>query len=81
MAYLYFVGMAIYFAVHIAFVVAFIRQGTLRKSILETQESFLSFHILIGIMSSCVWPLSLFVGLLYWLSLMLSKVLVKFIKD
>lgn len=81
MAYLYFVGMAIYFTVHIAFVVTFIRQGTLRKSSLETQESFLSFHILIGIMFSCVWPLSLFVGLLYWLSLMLSKVLVKFIKQ
>lgn len=81
MAYLYFVGMAIYFAIHVAFVVAFVRKGILSKSSVETQESFLSFHILIGIMSSCVWPLSLLVGLLYWLSLMLSKVLVKFIKQ
>lgn len=81
MLYLYFIGMAIYIVAHIAFVVAFIRQGILKKSSIETMESYLSFHILIGIMSSCLWPLCIIVALLYWLSLMLSKVLVKFIKQ
>lgn len=80
MPYMYFVSMAIYFIIHVISVVMLIRHGILKKSSVETDEEYLWFWIVIGLISSCVWPVAAVVAMMLLLGMSLSKFLVKFVK-